>query len=82
MNVDQGHNPGEWEGIFLSDAIHGGGHLLGLLENISKLVEKRSHRFLVKRFGLTVPQYRLLLAAAEGKAATLGALADHPGAGL
>lgn len=51
-------------------------NLLGLLQDINTLVEKRCHRFLVRRFGLTMPQYRLLMAAAEGKAETLGALAD------
>lgn len=60
----------------MSDEMGGEMNLLGLLQDINTLIEKRCHRFLVKRFGLTVPQYRLLMAAAEGKAETLGALAD------
>lgn len=67
---------GVWEGFVLNGEMGGATNLLGLIQEINTLVEKRCHRFLVKRFGLTVPQYRLLVAAAEGKAETLGALAD------
>lgn len=50
--------------------------ILPMLQTISALVEKRCHRFLTRQFGLTMPQYMLLLAATSGEATTLGALAD------
>lgn len=51
--------------------------ILPLLQTISDLVEKRCHRFLSRRYGLTMPQYQLLLAAMYGEASTLGSLADE-----
>ncbi len=52
-------------------------NILPLLQTISALVEKRCHRFLSRRYGLTMPQYMLLLAAMYGDATTLGGLADE-----
>lgn len=52
-------------------------NLLPLLQTISALVEKRCHRFLSREYGLTMPQYMLLLAAMYGEATTLGGLADR-----
>lgn len=49
--------------------------LIGLIQVVQALIEKRCHRFLT-RHGLTFPQYRLLLAAASGNASTLGELAE------
>lgn len=51
--------------------------ILPLLQTISDLVEKRCHRFLSRRFSLTMPQYLLLLAAMYGDATTLGGLAEE-----
>lgn len=51
--------------------------VLPLLQTISDLVEKRCHRFLSRHYGLTMPQYSLLLAAMYGDATTLGGLADE-----
>lgn len=51
--------------------------VLPLLQTISAMVEKRCHRFLSQRYGLTMPQYMLLLAAMYGDATTLGGLADE-----
>ncbi len=51
--------------------------ILPLLQTISDLVEKRCHRFLSRRFNLTMPQYLLLLAAMYGDATTLGGLAEE-----
>lgn len=52
-------------------------NILPLLQTIADLVEKRCHRFLSRRYGLTMPQYHLLLAAMSGEATTLGSLADE-----
>lgn len=50
--------------------------LLVLVQDIQAMIEKRCHRFLSGRYGLTWPQYRLLMAAASGQASTLGELAE------
>lgn len=52
-------------------------NILPMLQTIADLVEKRCHRFLSRRYGLTMPQYQLLLAAMGGDATTLGSLADE-----
>jgi len=52
-------------------------NILPLLQTIADLVEKRCHRFLSRNYGLTMPQYQLLLAAMYGEATTLGSLADE-----
>lgn len=52
-------------------------NLLPLMQTIADLVEKRCHRFLSRRYSLTMPQYMLLLAAMYGDATTLGGLADE-----
>ena len=52
-------------------------NILPLLQTIADLVEKRCHRFLSRNYGLTMPQYQLLLAAMYGGATTLGSLADE-----
>lgn len=52
-------------------------NILPLLQTIADLVEKRCHRFLSRKYGLTMPQYHLLLAAVYGDATTLGSLADE-----
>lgn len=52
-------------------------NILPLLQTIADLVEKRCHRFLSRKYGLTMPQYHLLLAAMYGDATTLGSLADE-----
>jgi DNA-binding MarR family transcriptional regulator len=53
-------------------------NVLPLLQTIADLVEKRCHRFLSRKYGLTMPQYHLLLAAMYGdNATTLGSLADE-----
>lgn len=52
-------------------------NILPVLQTIADLVEKRCHRFLSRKYGLTMPQYHLLLAAMYGDATTLGSLADE-----
>jgi DNA-binding MarR family transcriptional regulator len=52
-------------------------NILPLMQTIADLVEKRCHRFLSRKYGLTMPQYHLLLAAMYGDATTLGSLADE-----
>lgn len=52
-------------------------NILPMLQTIADLVEKRCHRFLSRKYGLTMPQYQLLLAATYGDATTLGSLADE-----
>lgn len=54
-----------------------GDRIFGLVQTIDTLVQKRSHRFLSRRFHLTVPQYRLLMAAAEGQEFNLGHMAEE-----
>lgn len=51
--------------------------ILPLLQLISDLVEKRCDRFLSAKYGLTTPQYQLLLAAVNESDATLGGLSEH-----
>lgn len=50
--------------------------VLPLLQLVSDLVTKRSDRFLVD-WGLTTPQYELLLAATKHEMITLGDLSEH-----
>lgn len=52
-------------------------NILPMIQTIADLVEKRCHRFLSRKYGLTMPQYQLLLAAMYGDATTLGSLADE-----
>lgn len=51
--------------------------VLPLIQIISDLVEKRCDRFLSARYGLTMPQYQLLLAATENQDVTLGGLSEQ-----
>ncbi len=51
--------------------------VLPLLQLISDLVGKRCDKFLSNRYGLTMPQYQLLLAAVNEQDATLGGLSEH-----
>lgn len=51
--------------------------MLPLIQIISDLVEKRCDRFLSARYGLTMPQYQLLLAATENQDVTLGGLSEQ-----
>jgi len=51
--------------------------VLPLLQLISDLVEKRCDKFLGARYGLTMPQYQLLLAAISEADSTLGGLSEH-----
>lgn len=51
--------------------------VLPLMQTISDLIEKRCHRFLSRKYSLTMPQYLLLLAAMYGDATTLGGLAEE-----
>jgi DNA-binding MarR family transcriptional regulator len=53
--------------------------LLPMIQVISDLVEKRSDRFLNARYGLTTPQFQLLMAAVENSDVTLGGLSDSLG---
>lgn len=57
--------------------VEGDTSLLALVQEVQALIEKRCHRFLSTRYGITLPQYRLLMAADRHKAATLGDLADE-----
>lgn len=52
-------------------------NIIPLIQTISDLIEKRCHRFLSRKYGLTMPQYQLLLAAMYGDATTLGSLAEE-----
>lgn len=52
-------------------------NVLPLMQSLSDMVEKKCHRFLSRRYGLTMPQYQLLMAAMLGDATTLGGLADE-----
>lgn len=51
--------------------------VLPLIQLISALVEKRCDRFLNAKYGLTAPQYQLLLAAVQNADMTLGGLSDQ-----
>lgn len=51
--------------------------VLPLLQLISDLVGKRCDKFLSNKYGLTMPQYQLLLAAVNEKDSTLGGLSEH-----
>lgn len=51
--------------------------VLPLLQVISDLVEKRCDRFLNAKYGLTMPQYQLLLAAIHESDMTLGGLSEE-----
>lgn len=51
--------------------------VLPLLQLISDLVEKRCDRFLSAKYGLTTPQYQLLLAAVQNSDVTLGGLSEQ-----
>lgn len=51
--------------------------VLPLLQLISVLIEKRCDRFLGSRYGLTMPQYQLLMAASRRQDMTLGGLSDE-----
>lgn len=51
--------------------------VLPLLQLISDLVGKRCDKFLSNKYGLTMPQYHLLLAAVNEKDTTLGGLSEH-----
>jgi DNA-binding MarR family transcriptional regulator len=54
----------------------GDANLIVLIQAVQGMIEKRCHRFLSTRYGITFPQYRLLLATAKGNASTLGELAE------
>jgi DNA-binding MarR family transcriptional regulator len=51
--------------------------VLPLLQLISVLVEKRCDKFLSAKYGLTSPQYQLLLAALRNSEMTLGGLSEQ-----
>lgn len=51
--------------------------VLPLIQLISDLIEKRCDRFLSARYGLTTPQYQLLLAATQNEDVTLGGLSEQ-----
>lgn len=51
--------------------------VLPLLQLISDLIGKRCDKFLGAKYGLTMPQYQLLLAALNESDATLGGLSEH-----
>lgn len=51
--------------------------VLPMIQLISDLVEKRCDRFLNARYGLTAPQYELLLAALDHSDMTLGGLSEQ-----
>lgn len=51
--------------------------VLPLIQLISDLIEKRCDRFLGARYGLTMPQYQLLLAAVQRQDMTLGGLSEQ-----
>jgi DNA-binding MarR family transcriptional regulator len=51
--------------------------VLPLIQMISDLIEKRCDRFLNAKYGLTMPQFQLLMAAAQGEDVTLGGLSDQ-----
>lgn len=51
--------------------------VLPLIQLISDLVDKRCDKFLSARYGLTTPQYQLLLAAVQNADVTLGGLSEQ-----
>lgn len=51
--------------------------VLPLIQLISTLIEKRCDKFLNAKYGLTTPQFQLLLAAGQGSDITLGGLSDQ-----
>lgn len=51
--------------------------VLPLLQVISDLIEKRCDKFLNAKYGLTMPQYQLLLAAIHESDMTLGGLSEQ-----
>jgi DNA-binding MarR family transcriptional regulator len=51
--------------------------VLPLIQLISDLIEKRCDRFLSSRYGLTTPQFQLLLAATQSQDVTLGGLSEQ-----
>jgi len=53
--------------------------VLGLMRAIDASVRRRQERFLAGNFGLTLPQYQLLLEAVESPETNLGALAERMG---
>lgn len=50
--------------------------VLPLIQLTADLLARRMERFLTARYGLTTPQYQLLLAAATGREMTLGGLSQ------
>lgn len=67
--VDQAMQP-------LADAAAAEG-VLPLIQLISDLIEKRCDRFLSTKYGLTMPQFQLLLAAVQNADVTLGGLSEE-----
>ena len=51
--------------------------VLPLIQLISDLVARRFEKFLTTHYGLTTPQYQLLLAAVQHQDMTLGGLSEH-----
>ncbi|MFZ5817176.1 MAG: MarR family winged helix-turn-helix transcriptional regulator [Bacillota bacterium] len=51
--------------------------VLPLIQLISDLIARRFDRFLTANYGLTTPQYQLLLAAVQNQELTLGGLSEH-----
>jgi len=51
--------------------------ILPLIQLVSDLVARRFDRFLTTKYGLTTPQYQLLLAAVNHPEMTLGDLSDY-----
>lgn len=51
--------------------------VLPLIQLISDLVARRFDKFLTTHYGLTIPQYQLLLAAVQNQGITLGDLSEH-----
>jgi len=51
--------------------------VLPMIQLISSLIEKRCDKFLNAKYGLTTPQFQLLLAAGQGMNVTLGGLSEQ-----
>ncbi len=51
--------------------------ILPLIQLVSDLVARRFDRFLTSSYGLTIPQYQLLLAALRNPEMTLGDLSEY-----